>query len=135
QSAIDSALMHSGDPHLTAEVFRLWQENELLNDTLFVKGVDKLIKLFISDIGLVEAEGNYIIIHTRHNRFAVKMSLRQIKQRLSIRRFIQVHRKYLAQLTHIESINLSNNEVEVGGHKIPIGASYKSQLLERLNKL
>ncbi len=135
QSAIDSAILRFGEPSLAAEAFRLWQENELLNDALFVKVGDRYIKVFISDIHFVEAEGNYIIIHTRENRYAVKMSLKQFKHRLSARRFIQVHRRYLVQLTRIDSVNLSASELETAGRKLSIGASYKSELMDRLNKL
>ena len=135
QAVVESAILRYEDSNLAVEVFRLWQENELLSNALFIKSVDKLVKILISDICIVEADGNYSVIYTDNRKFAVKEPLKRIKQRLSARRFIQVHRSYLVQLPLIESISLANSELEIVGRRLPIGARYKNQLLGRLNIL
>lgn len=135
QTVVESVILRYEDPNLAVEVFRLWQENELLSNALFIKSVDKLVKILISDICIIEADGNYSLIYTDNRKFAVKEPLKRIKQRLSTRRFIQIHRSYLVQLPLIESISLANNELEIAGQRLPIGTRYKSQLLALLNML
>lgn len=45
--------------------------------------------------------------------------------------FIRVHKSYIVSLKYIEDIDKTT--VTVAGNKIPIGASYRDELIERLS--
>ena len=47
-------------------------------------------------------------------------------------RFMRVHKSYIVAVKSIEMIE--GNMLKISGEKIPIGGSYKTDLLSRLNK-
>jgi len=134
QSALESALIQSASPVLTSAAFKMMQENNTLSETLFIRSVDRYVKVMAADILFVEADGNYSLIQTKERKFAVKVPLKEMKLRLSSLLFVQIHRSYLVQLTKIQSIDSSNLEIMINEQPIPIGKRFKQQLMERLNK-
>jgi DNA-binding LytR/AlgR family response regulator len=134
QSALEAAMIQSGSPALTSAAFKMMEENKMLSDTFFIKSVDRYVKVRNSEILMVEADGNYSVIYTKEKKFAVKVSLKEMKLRLSRLLFVQVHRSYLVQLTKIESIDATRLEIRIHNRPIPVGKRYKQALMERLNK-
>jgi len=47
--------------------------------------------------------------------------------------FMRVHKQYIVPINRIENINLFNNLLYIGDKMIPIGRSYKSNLVKQLN--
>ncbi|GJM35105.1 MAG: hypothetical protein DHS20C18_41060 [Saprospiraceae bacterium] len=135
QSTIESVLLHKGTPHATAELLQAWKEGAIINESLFVKNNNKLFKVNIPCIRVIEADGNYSLLNTAEKKYAVKISLKQLKNKLSSRLFVQVHRNYVVQISHIESIDLTAGEVQIGGKSYPIGGKYKNHFIERLNRV
>ena len=46
---------------------------------------------------------------------------------------MRIHRSYIANLDHIESIE--DNTLVLGKHLIPVGVTYQKKLMARLNML
>lgn len=46
--------------------------------------------------------------------------------------FIRIHKTYLVNIHHIEAIHTSENNVSIGGQKLPIGSSYRKTFLNRM---
>ena len=46
-----------------------------------------------------------------------------------------MHRNYVVNIAHVDNINLTNNELSIGGNNIPIGRTYKELLLSDLKML
>ena len=92
-------------------------------------------KVNISDITHVRSEGNYCMIFTREKKFAIKLSMVRLNQKIASNGFLQVHKSYLVQLNKIDNIDISGNEVIVGQLRIPLGRKYKQELLAHLNLL
>ncbi len=113
-----------------------WVEEQALVDHIFVKNnKNELSKLFVPNIQAIETEGNYCLIHTRDRKHVVKISLKKLKEQLSSRLFLQVHRNFMVQLSHVDSIDFSNNFLKIGSKKFPLGATYKQQLQKRITQL
>ena len=84
----------------------------------------------MSCIVFVEAYGDYVKVHfedkfiTTHNTFS---------------RFVEVLPKYFIKTHKSFSINLnkmralSGNQITIDSHTVPIGQTYKAQLLKALN--
>lgn len=117
------------------QVLQSWQEEENLHNAFYIKNNNKLLKVKQSDILAVIADGNYCLIITPQRRYAVKISLRKIKMKLSALLFKQIHRNYIVQLPKIESVDLSSNEVYVNGELYPIGGSFRQGFLDRLARI
>ncbi len=135
QSLIELTFSQSRKPSLSDRAHRLWGEDALLSDNFFVKTNEKLVKVKMSEIGVIEADGNYSLIYLPEKKLAAKISLRKMKLMLSPRLFIQVHRKFIINFSNVEDVNVASLKVTVFNQQIPIGAKYKNDFWGRLNKM
>lgn len=135
QHMIENALLNHASSKVSTKVIQRWQEENEQYNHLFLKNQNRLVRIYIPDIQLVKAEGNYCIIYMQERKFAVKLSLKQVKRKLPAWSFIQIHRNFLVQISKIDHIDLTNAEVNTGENSLPIGIKYKAELLERLSKL
>ncbi|WP_324675254.1 GAF domain-containing DNA-binding protein [Hymenobacter sp. GOD-10R] len=109
---------------------------------IFIKQEQKLLRLKTADIRYVEALGDYVNIYTGRERFTVYSTMKELETKLPARDFARVHRKYIVRLDRIVSIEADAALVDTGRGTeannlmpVPIGNSYKSSLLNRLNLL
>lgn len=87
-------------------------------------------KVVFSDILYVESLKDYVRIHTKTDRLVVKGNLGSIMKELPAERFVRIHRSFAVSLSSVKSFNQS--EVEIENIKLPIGASYRDELLKKL---
>ncbi len=107
-------------------------ENIYANNSFFVKKDSRFVKVNFQDILWIEALDNYVIIKTSSKeQFILHSSMKDIESKLPQLNFARVHRSYIVQ---IEKINaLEENACIVDGNRIPIGKSFKDNLMSRLN--
>ena len=102
-------------------------------EEIYVRSDSKLIRISLGDILFVEALADYVIIKTTIKQHIVHYTMKGIESRLPVRCFARTHRSYIVNLDKIES--LEDNSVLINEKYIPIGASYKDALMNRLNFL
>jgi DNA-binding LytR/AlgR family response regulator len=105
-------------------------------DEIFIKHNSTLVKLKYTDILWVEAMENYVVIHTFDEKYAIHFTMRALEEKLSQKHFLRVHRSFIINAGSINSIE--NNMIRIGTKEnpknyIPIGKSYKDNLLKVLN--
>ena len=106
----------------------------LLNDRLFVRSKERLVRLFIKDIQVVEAAGSYCKIITAEREFLLSMTLKNMLERTDAHaHLIRVHRSHVVNILEIEEIG--ELYLFIGKKKIPIGRSYRQELFQRLKLL
>lgn len=93
---------------------------------IFVKSEKLLKKIYIKDILYIESMENYIIIHTPLSKEIVNTRLKSIVVSLPERNFLQVHRSYVVNLSHIKAIE--GNLLLVGGNKIPVARQLREEV-------
>lgn len=135
QTVVEAAVLKLNDARLSSEIYRLWQEKRELNSILYIKNANELFRVRESDILYLEADGNYTIVHSKERRLAIKMSLKEVKKRLSPLYFVQIHRSYVVRLNYVDRINTVEGELSVGENRLPIGTKFKPHLMDRLNKM
>ncbi len=104
-------------------------------DFFFVRNNNLLTKVMLYEIQWVSADGNYCVIQTDSKKFAVKVSLKKLSERLPAMDFIQIHKSYIARLEGIESVDIKEHIVTISGQSLPLGRTYKDALLARLEVL
>src|SRR5688572_16874723 len=111
---------------------------------IFVKQESKLVKVSAADILWVEALGDYVNIHTSKDRYTVYATMKDMESKLSGQDFVRVHRKYIIRIDKIKAIEdetavIEKRDASNTGHMmnglmyVPIGNSYKTVLMKRLN--
>ena len=101
----------------------------------FIRLNNHFYKIIIKDIKWIHSEGNYSTLHTSDKRLPVKMSLVKLLEYLKKHSFLQIHNRYLVNMNPIESIDIVGSKLLIGGEKLPIGRSYKSNFLKQINLL
>jgi two-component system, LytTR family, response regulator LytT len=127
----DSALMKERD-----FLYSLVEnKDEKGNDILFVKSNSRLVKLYLKDIYYVEALKDYVIINTENAKYTVHSTMKELDKKLGNIEFARVHRSFIARLDKIQSIDNQNVILENERKIIPVGGSYREELMQKLNML
>jgi DNA-binding LytR/AlgR family response regulator len=100
--------------------------------SIFVKSDKKIIKLNFDEIYHAEAYGNYVKIFT-DKMILTPQTLSDFLDKLS-NDFIRIHKSFVINFNHLKMID-GNQVILQNNTKIPIGKSYKKELLDRLDNL
>lgn len=110
-------------------------KDENNKDILFVKANSRLVKVLLKDIYFVEALKDYVIINTQNARYTVHSTMKDIDRKLGSMDFARIHRSFIARLDKIQSIDSQNVILENDKKIIPVGGSYREELMQKLNML
>lgn len=106
----------------------------ILSDCLFVKLGSKFYKVEIKDITHIEADGKMMNLFTlQGQKFSIRSSLEGLFHQLKPFHFVRIHRGYCINTLHLEVIN--SDFVQVNKQEIPLGRSYRDDLLNRIRTI
>jgi DNA-binding LytR/AlgR family response regulator len=99
------------------------------DQTIYLK-VDKIFyKIKLADICYVKSDSNYVEVFLENKKHLVRSTLKNFTELLPQNMFIQVHRSYIVNISHIESIG--DGEVKLNFDKnTPLSANYKDAVIE-----
>ena len=100
------------------------------NDFITVKADYKLYKINYDDLLFIEGQHEYVTFHTTQRRITALFALKDLEEILPKDKFVRVHKSYIVSFKHIQ--DLDKSDVTVAGNKVPVGASYRDELLSRL---
>lgn len=102
-----------------------------VNDFIFVKAEYENIKIDVNDIKYIQGLKDYIKIYTKDSKKAI-LTLSNFKEILDKlpKQFLRVHRSYIVNISYIKA--LQKTKVVIDDMRIPIGETYKKEVLQRL---
>jgi DNA-binding LytR/AlgR family response regulator len=105
------------------------------NDEIFIKKGNSLVKIKYSDILWVEALENYVVINSLTDKYTIHFTMKAIENQLPATFFKRVHRSFIVNIKAISSIEDNSVVIKTSEVKkfIPIGKSYRDQLLNDIN--
>ncbi|MGY5847352.1 LytR/AlgR family response regulator transcription factor [Salegentibacter sp. HM20] len=118
--------------HFNKREKRFLSENEVPQDFMFVRADRKRIRVNFGDIHFIESLSDYLKIHTRSGSILIRETITNLEKELPYPRFIRIHRSFIVSLEGVESY--TSEYLEIAGQSIPISRSYKSSVLEKLEK-
>ena len=136
QTSIEMAFYkHSKELEILKERDMLYNivENKENKEFIFVKSKSRLIKLNTKDIFFIEALKDYVVINTVNKRYTIHSTMKDIERKMPQDFFLRVHRSYIVRLDKIAQIEQPNLILEENNKIIPIGGSYKEELIKRIN--
>jgi len=106
---------------------------ETIPDFIFVKSEYENIKIDTADIKYMQGLKDYIKIYTRKEDKAILTlsSFKELLDKLPGNSFLRVHRSYVVNVNAIRAVQKS--KILIGDIRIPIGETYKEEVLKRLN--
>lgn len=99
------------------------------NTYFFVKSSGQQYRINYNDILYIESIRDYVNIRTAGEEYIVLDTLRSMESQLSDK-FVRVHKSFIINLDKIKSIGAK--KLILSEQEIPIGDSYRANLLERL---
>ncbi len=103
---------------------------------LVVRVKNELKVIQMQEVRYVEANDDYISIHTGEGKFLKKMTLKQLEESLDAEKFVRVHRSFLVNLQELAGIEPFEKESFLlqlrSGQKIPVSKTGYARLRQVL---
>lgn len=109
------------------------EENLKLNDCIFVRHLNSMVKIEIKNILYIEAERNYCRIYSNNKEYLVVMTLKEMDKKLPSKHFLRVHRSYIVNISKVEVV--ATTHLVIDKKAIPVTRSLKEELLNRLQTI
>jgi len=106
-----------------------------LNDRLFIRQKDKMVKVTISDILFLEADRCYCKIYTKEKEYVVSTALSNVEEQISSEKFIKVHRSFVVNISKIDAIGENKEYLILNKHNIPVSRRNREEVLQHLKLL
>lgn len=97
---------------------------------IFVKADKKVYRIDLSDILYIEGLDDYVRLVTKENSYLVHDTMKGMQEELPAAEFMRVHKSYIIASSKI--VFIEGNYVRIPGKDIPIGASYREEVFNRL---
>jgi len=109
-------------------------ETEKKTDYIFLKVEYHLVKVMLKEITHIEAYKDYVKVHLKDkpNPLLSLTSMKSMEDLLPSENFMRVHRSFIINLDHIESV--SRNVIHIGNAQIVVSDNYKDVFMEFLGK-
>ncbi|RQH22352.1 LytTR family transcriptional regulator [Okeania hirsuta] len=79
--------------------------------SFFVRSQNVLVRVKVKDIRYIHADGNYCYLFTEQKKYAIKLSLTRLMDRLPNNEFLRIHKSYIVQLKEVNKIDLGSNSL------------------------
>jgi len=107
--------------------------SKITNDNyIFVKIDNRYERILLADIRFIEAYGDYVTYHLKQGKWLSFKTMGQALENLPANDFIRVHRSYIVNLRHVDTIH--RDHLLIGKQDIVISKSYYKNVQARLTK-
>ncbi|MFD2585657.1 LytR/AlgR family response regulator transcription factor [Croceitalea marina] len=96
------------------------------NTYFFIKCDYVYEKIKIEDLEYIQAQQNYVVFHTREQKYMTLMPLKHIWDMLPTSRFIQVHKSFVVAIDKI--MTLEKTRIKLTMATIPLSRNYKENV-------
>ena len=90
------------------------------------------VKIYLDEILFIESLKDSVVIITRNKTFVTHYQLGELEDLLHNENLLRIHRSFIVAIDKIESFTAS--EVEIIGRELPIGRSFKNDVMEKLGR-
>lgn len=102
------------------------------NPFIFLKADKKNHKIDLESIQYIEAIGDYMKVVTDSVQLIINETMKKMQEELPAHLFIRVHKSFIISRNRIKYIE--GNYVQIEDKSIPIGATYKNEVLASIDK-
>lgn len=95
---------------------------------IFIRSNSKFFKVNFTEIIYIQGMKDYLKIHTATYTLITHQTMNDIEKQLPTGKFMRIHKSYIIALAYIKSVY--GNAVELEKITIPIGISYKDEVME-----
>ena len=104
-----------------------------LNDRIFVRDKDRMVKINLRDIYFAKAERNYCRLFTEKKEYLLSLPLKAFETKIASDFFERVHRSFLVNINRVEEFDEYN--IFSLRQTIPISSAHKARFQSRIKTL
>jgi DNA-binding LytR/AlgR family response regulator len=97
---------------------------------IIIKADFKFYKVNYDDLIYMEGQSEYVTFHTAQRNITGYYTLKNLVEQLPASRFVRIHKSYIVSIHHIDIVE--NNAIQIGKIKLPVGASFKDEVMRVL---
>ena len=102
------------------------------SDSIFLKTDAGTERVRFTDLLCVEGYGNFVKCHLASGRVLLTAeTMKQMESQLPASQFMRTHKSFLVSLASVE--RLSGNVLQVGPREVPVGSTYRQEVLRLLH--
>lgn len=114
-------------------LYSLVESKDASRDSIFIRANSRLTKVRNVDIVFIEALKDYVIVNTTTTRYTIHSTMKDILSKLPPSEFIRIHRSFIVRIERIAAIEYPNLILDIDKKILPIGGSYRDDLLNKIN--
>ncbi|HEX6849724.1 MAG TPA: LytTR family DNA-binding domain-containing protein [Chitinophagaceae bacterium] len=99
---------------------------------IFLKADKKIHRVELDTIHYIEAIGDYMKVVTDSGHLIINETMKKLQEELPVKQFMRVHKSFIIARNKIKFIE--GNYVQVEDKSIPIGATYRNEVLASIDK-
>lgn len=103
-------------------------QNNVVDPFLYIRQGDGFQKISWPEIRYIEGMQNYVKLHFKDQVLVIHQTVLSLVDKLPKEHFFRIHKSYVVNISHIESIN--GNRLFVSGQQLPISRTYRESLLQ-----
>lgn len=100
-------------------------------ETVFLKDENRYVRVAISDILIVEAQGSYCSVITRDKTYVYSFNLKTAIEKLVHPCLVRAHRSFLININNVDA--LEGNQLILGEHTVQMSQSHRDEIVNQLN--
>lgn len=100
-----------------------------LDDYVFIKDNNQFVRIPLADILLLEADNTYTALRTPARKYALRLTLGAVLERLHFAQLVRVHRSFAVNIQRVDSF--SDADATVAGQVVPLGRQYREAFLKQ----
>lgn len=104
-----------------------------VKDSIFIRANSRLTKVKNKDIVFIEALKDYVTVNAINTRYTIHSTMKDILVKLPPTEFIRIHRSFIVRIDRIADIEYPNLILDIDKKVLPIGGSYRNDLLNKIN--
>jgi len=112
-----------------------YNSNSIDENAIYLRYESKIHRIGLTELLFIEAQKDYVVLHTHENEFKIISSMKQLADQLGNKEFHRIHRSYIVRLDKIDF--LDGDEVYLKGSpkRIQVGPSFRSPFLKSVRMI
>lgn len=132
ERAIELAFERATGGSTSEPTAELSEQPFLLDDRIFVRHHDRMVKVLFHEVLFVEAERSYCKIFADDKEYLLAVPLGTLEEKLPRQYFMRVHRSFIVNLSRVDALSEQQESLIFGKLQVPLSRSFRDEVVARL---
>ena len=102
-----------------------------LGKAVFIRHNYRFVRVLLADIQLLQADNNHTLLVTATQKYALRLTLGNVLDRLASTQLVRVHRSYAVNIDRVHSF--TDHELSLVNQTVPLSRQYRDDFMRGFN--